>query len=79
MLVGAPKVSGKVRVPMEFKRRTLNQIADMICGNTISEVDYFVYRSSTYLTEFFEDIDREEFFTTARRENTGWRTAWPKS
>src|SRR4051794_24188625 len=46
---------------MEFKRRTLNQIADMICGNTISEVDYFVYRSSKYLTEFFEDIDREEF------------------
>ncbi len=46
---------------MEFKRRTINQLADMICGNTISEVDYFVYRSSKYLTEFFEDIDREEF------------------
>jgi len=46
---------------VEFKRRTLNQLADMICGNTISEVDYFVYRSSKYLTEFFEDIDREEF------------------
>ena len=46
---------------MEFKRRTLNQLADMICGNTISEVDYFLYRSSMYLTEFFEDIDREQF------------------
>jgi hypothetical protein len=46
---------------MEFRRRTLNQLGDMVCGNTISEVDYFVYRSSKYLTEFFEDIDREDF------------------
>lgn len=51
--------SSKVRVSLQFKRRTLNQIADMICGNTISEVDYFVYRSSKYLTEFFEDIETD--------------------
>jgi hypothetical protein len=43
------------------RRRTLNQLGDMVCGNTLSEVDHFVYRSSKYLTEFFEDIDREEF------------------
>ena len=30
----------------------MNEIADMICGN---ESDYFKYRSSAYLSEFFED------------------------
>jgi hypothetical protein len=52
---------------MQFKRRTLNQIADMICGNAPDvpdapdPVNFFVYRTSTRLTEFFEDIDREEY------------------
>ena len=46
---------------MEFKRRTLNQLADMVCGNFPAEESFFDYRSSRYLTEFFEDIDREEF------------------
>jgi hypothetical protein len=46
---------------MQFRRRTLNDIADMICGNAPDASKFFVYRSSTYLTEFFEDIDREEF------------------
>lgn len=41
---------------MEFKRRTLNQIADMICGNYPDKETFFVYRSSKYLSEFFEDI-----------------------
>jgi hypothetical protein len=40
---------------MQFKKRTLNQIADMICGNFKAEESFFRYRSSTYLTEFFED------------------------
>lgn len=44
---------------MEFKRRTLNQIADMICGNFQAEESFFPYRSSSYLTEFFEDIDTD--------------------
>lgn len=43
---------------MEFKRRTLMQLADMICGNTKpDETAYFRYRSSSYLTEFFADCD----------------------
>jgi hypothetical protein len=42
---------------MEFKRRTLNQIADMICGNFPDDESFFRYRSSSYLTEFFEDIE----------------------
>lgn len=46
---------------MEFRRRTLNQIADMICGNAPDASKFFVYRSSKYLTEFFEDIDREQY------------------
>jgi hypothetical protein len=45
---------------MEFKRRTLMQIADMICGNSKEgETIYFRYRSSSYLTEFFQDCDTE--------------------
>lgn len=46
---------------MEFRRRTLKQIADLICGNEPDASKFFVYRSSSYLTEFFEEIDREEF------------------
>lgn len=40
---------------MKFKRRTLEQIADMICGNFEAETSVFLYRSSSYLTEFFAD------------------------
>lgn len=36
------------------------QIADMICGNSEGgETSYFRYRSSSYLTEFFEDCDTD--------------------
>jgi hypothetical protein len=41
---------------MEFKQRTLTQLADMICGNANrGETSFFVYRSSYYLTQFFRD------------------------
>jgi hypothetical protein len=40
---------------MHFKRRTVMQIADMVCGN----VGPFPYRSSSYITEFFSDIDTD--------------------
>jgi hypothetical protein len=42
---------------MQFKRRTLMQIANMICGNPDLEPPFFVYRSSGRLTEFFLDCD----------------------
>jgi hypothetical protein len=44
---------------MEFKQRTLMQIADMICGNSTAEESFFRYRSSSYLTEFFQDCDTD--------------------
>ncbi|MGH8932889.1 MAG: hypothetical protein ACRDZO_20270 [Egibacteraceae bacterium] len=44
---------------MKFKRRTLTQVADMICGNFPAETSFFVYRSSKYLTEFFSDIETD--------------------
>ena len=44
---------------MKFKRRTLMQIADMICGNFPAEETLFVYRSSKYMTEFFSDIETD--------------------
>jgi len=45
---------------MDFKRRTLMQIGDMICGNfNPREESLFRYRSSSYLTEFFRDCDTD--------------------
>ncbi len=44
---------------MEFRKRTLMQIADMVCGNFKEEESFFRYRSSRYLTEFFQDCGTE--------------------
>lgn len=45
---------------MEMKPRTLKQIADMICGNCDDESKRrFPYRSSSFLTEFFEECDTD--------------------
>jgi hypothetical protein len=45
---------------MEFKQRTLIQLADMICGNFKPEEKiFFRYRSSSIITEFFQDADTE--------------------
>lgn len=44
---------------MDFKKRTLMQVADMICGNFKSEESFFRYRSSSYLTEFLQDCDTD--------------------
>ena len=41
-----------------FRKKTIREIADMICGNG-SKI--FTYRSSTYLSQFFEDCDMEHF------------------
>ena len=41
-----------------FRKKTINEVADMICGN---ESDFFRYRSSSYLSEFFEDCDMEQY------------------
>jgi hypothetical protein len=49
----------QVRAIMEFKQRTLMAIADMICGNFKAEESFFGYRSSSYLTRFFQDCDTE--------------------
>lgn len=43
---------------MEWKRRSLRDLAHMICGDEDAG-PYFPYRSSSYLTEFFEDCDLE--------------------
>ena len=38
---------------MRFKPRSLREIADMVIG----DANYFPYRSSKYITEFFQDCD----------------------
>jgi len=40
---------------MPLKERSLNELAEMICGNFDSTKSFFRYRSSSYLTEFFRD------------------------
>lgn len=40
---------------MKFRQRTISEIADMICGNDISEPSVFRYRTKTDLDEFFRD------------------------
>jgi hypothetical protein len=42
---------------MKWRQRTLDEIADMICGN--GEGGPFVYRSSSYITRFFRDADTD--------------------
>ena len=50
---------------MKFRSRNLLALGDLVCGNPGSdELDsenpkYFLYRSSSYLTEFFQDLDME--------------------
>lgn len=45
---------------MEFKRRTLSQLANMVCGNQVDNKPIpFRYRSSSYLTQFFSDCDTD--------------------
>lgn len=55
---------------MEFKNRTIKEIADMICGNFKPEESFFRYRSSSYLTEFFQDCG------TNHRHGGSTRNAW---
>ena len=56
---------------MEFKRRTLSWLAEMICGNQVDGKPLpFRYRSSSYLTEFFTDC------CTDYKHDGSTRSAW---
>lgn len=45
---------------MKFKERTIDALADMICGNTESGKEkLFPYRSSSVITRFFRDCDTD--------------------
>jgi hypothetical protein len=57
-------------VQMKFRRRTLDELADMICGNASPDCSLFPYRSSSYLSRFFEDAD------TPYRHNGSTRAWW---
>ena len=52
---------------MKFKRRNVEALADLVCGNPGSydpaageEPKYFPYRSSSYITEFFKELDTDK-------------------
>lgn len=55
---------------MKFRRRTLDELAELICGNANSDTSLFPYRSSSYLSRFFEDADTEY------RHNGSTRAWW---
>jgi hypothetical protein len=43
---------------MKFKRRSVEQIAGLICGNNDEKGGaFFEYRSSSYLTRFFQECE----------------------
>jgi hypothetical protein len=46
---------------MKFKDRTIHELAEMVCGNTdfTKGAEIFKYRSSYYLTRFFQDSDTD--------------------
>lgn len=52
---------------MQFKERTVTQLAHMICGNGDEQTSHFVYRSSMYLTEFFRDCGMDYVHTGQTR------------
>ena len=60
---------------MKFKRRTLSQLADMICGNYPAEESLFPYRSSSYLTAFFEGAETDYAHDGSTRGAWGGRDA----
>ncbi|WP_055630955.1 hypothetical protein [Streptomyces hirsutus] len=48
---------------MKFRKRRLESLGDLVCGNlgsdgpgSSSEPKYFLYRSSMYITEFFAEL-----------------------
>lgn len=53
---------------MEFKQRSLMQLAQLICGNGDPSKTLFRYRSSSYLTEFFQDCDTDFFHDGSTRD-----------
>ena len=44
---------------MNFKDRTIRELAKMICGDFELEKTFFYYRTSSRLTEFFQDCDTD--------------------
>jgi len=45
---------------LKFKDRTINALADMICGNSDAGKEIlFPYRSSSYITRFFQECDTD--------------------
>jgi hypothetical protein len=57
---------------VRFRQRTINELADMICGNYQGEKDLFRYRTGKGLAEFFHDA--HAFFEPDPWENS--RAQW---
>lgn len=55
---------------MKWKERSIDELADMICGNYDAAITVFPYRSSSGLTRFFRDAD------TDYKHDGSTRAAW---
>lgn len=58
---------------MKWKERSVDELADMICGNYDQTSTMFQYRSSSGLTRFFRDVD------TDYKHDGSTRAAWVAS
>lgn len=55
---------------MVFRRRTLMELANMICGNDVQgKPNFFLYRSSSQLTQFFWDCDTDHSHDGSTRQD----------
>lgn len=46
-------------IKLELSRRTIRDLAEMICGDDVPALRHFIYRSSSRLTEFFDEAGME--------------------
>ena len=52
---------------MAFRERSLDELADMVCGNFEAAKSLFRYRSSSYLTKFFRECDTDYYHDGSTR------------
>ncbi|PUV25153.1 hypothetical protein DCO56_09445 [Sphingobacterium athyrii] len=44
---------------MKFKNRTVSQLSEIICGNQPLSGNFFPYRSSSIISQFFHDAETD--------------------
>lgn len=61
-------------IKMKWRERTLDEIAQLICGNGDPAKIFFPYRSSSYITRFFQEADTDYAHDGSNRDRWVSRT-----